>query len=389
MPLIRLATLLALWSLTTASIQAQPTERFGSGRPATPAPAVRPGPSFSEQLLQVERRPATNVKTVVEVTVLLPRLGAAVEAQRWAKTFSDLGVQAQFRNAIGTDELGVEESVRGTFRTVKVVGELTNDGRLQLGEQLYTHDDLRRLREWIESLQTYGAQGSPQGQPLWGLNERQFTELYEALSTAVTVELEGQPLNEALTQLPLPPQHALRRLAAADEWLAAHPAGVIENRVQGLSCGTVLALILSESNLGFAPARTPNGQLELHIAPRQSGQQVWPVGWNLPEGVDHGQLVPVLHKFLEIGFDKAALQDVLDAAAAAIEVPILVDYHATRGAGVDLEQKAVSYPAKRTTWSLMLNTVIRKANLIKEVRVDERGQPFLWIAPFVPTPVQR
>ena len=97
----------------------------------------------------------------------------------------------------------------------------------------------------------------------------------------------------------------------------------------------------------------------------------------------------MLHKFSEIGFDDAALQDVLDAAAAVLETPILVDYHAVAGTGVDLAAKSVSYPVKRTTWALMLNTVIRKANLIKSVRMDELGRAFLYIEPFIPTAVER
>jgi hypothetical protein len=375
------------------------SERFGgSSRPTTPTqtplvrppqPAVRSQPTFSEQLNQLERQPATNVKTLVEITVLLPRLGAAVEAQRWARIFSDLGVEAKFHSPLGTEELGVEEKLRGTFRTVKVTGQLADDGRLQLGGSVYTNDNLRPLKEWLATLTTYGAQGSPQGQPLWGLNEAQFTSIYEALSQPVEKELEGLTLADALRELPLPAQYPVRNLNSADQWLATHKPAPIENRVQGLSCGTALATILSETGLGFYPSRTPDGRIELQVEPRTPGKQVWPVGWDLPEGVDHGMLVPVLHKFLEIGFDDAALQDVLDAAAAAIEVPILIDYEATRAANVDLAKQTVSYAPKRTTWALMLNSIIRKANLIKEIRMDEAGKAFLFVAPFVPTPVEK
>ncbi len=125
------------------------------------------------------------------------------------------------------------------------------------------------------------------------------------------------------------------------------------------------------------------------MQPLSQKGQVWPVGWELPEEVDHGELVPILHKFLEIGFEDVALQDVLDAAAAAIEVPILVDYHAIRKSGVDLAKKSVSYPTRRTTWGLMLNTIIRKAHLIRQVRRDERGTPLVFITPFVSAPVER
>ena len=163
---------------------------------------------------------------------------------------------------------------------------------------------------------------------------------------------------------------------------------MVQNRVRGLTCGTVLALVLAEAGLGFHPIRTPDGRIELAVEPLQPGVQAWPVGWDLPDENDQSQVAPNLFKFVEIGFTDAAVQDVLDAAAAAIELPILVDYYAVRQKGVDLDQKTVSYPQKRTSWSLMLNTVIRKSELIKEVRADEKGQPFVYIAPFVPTPLE-
>lgn len=335
--------------------------------------------------------PATraNLKTFVEFTILTPRTGGQLEAQRWAKMLADLGVTVQMRGPVIGDELTVSESIRGTLRTVRVVGQLGAEGRLEFADRTFTANDLRKLDEWIRELKTYGAQGAPEGQPLWGLNEAQFTQVYQSLSTGVETELEGLSLTEALTKLPLPAAHPLRMHSTADAWLAQHPPRPIENRVQGLACGTVLALVLAEAGLGFHPARTPEGNIELRVQPLRSDAPSWPVGWTLPEGTTGGDVAPNLYKFVEIGFDDAALQDVLDAAAAAIDIPILVDYYAVRQTGVDLEQKTVSYPLKRTTWSLMLNTILRKANLIKEVRGDELGQPFVFIAPFVPTPVEK
>jgi hypothetical protein len=335
--------------------------------------------------------PATraNLKTFVEFTILTPRAGGQLEAQRWAKMLADLGVTVQMRVPVIGDELTVNETIRGTLRTVRVVGQLGAEGRLEFANRAFTPNDLRKLDEWIRELKTYGAQGAPEGQPLWGLSEAQFTQIYQSLSTAVETELEGQTLSEALTQLPLPAAHPLRMPSSADAWLAQHPPQPIANRVQGLACGTVLALVLAEAGLGFHPARTPEGSIELRVQPLRPGSPSWPVGWTLPEGTTGGDVAPGLYKFVEVGFDDAALQDVLDAAAAAIDVPILVDYYAVRQTGVDLEQKTVSYPLKRTSWSLMLNTVLRKANLIKEVRADELGRAFVYVAPFVPTPVEK
>lgn len=381
------APIRGFWRLLPTLLMASAAELHA--QPGRTPPGVRPGPGFGAQVGAAGRQPAANLKTSVEFTILMPRFGAGVEGQRWGKTLTDLGVTAQMRSAVVGDELSVDESVRGTLRTVRVVGQLMADGRLEFLDRTFAPNDVRKLEEWIRELQTYGAQGAPEGQPLWGLSEAQFTAVFEALSVAVEQEVEGKTLREALALLPLPESHRLMMHSSADAWLAEHPAGVIENRLKGISCGTVLALVLAEAGLGFHPVRTPDGRVELSVHPRRPGEQVWPVGWQLPEGTTGGDVAPNLFKFVEIGFDDAALQDVLDAASAAIEVPLLVDYHAVRASGVDLAATNVSYPFKRTSWSLMLNTIIRKAGLIKEVRADELGRPFVYIAPFVATPVEK
>jgi hypothetical protein len=363
------------------------SERFsGSGR--RPAAAGEDRPTFGEGVDAEERKPRVNLSTVVEMTVLIPRAADQLAAQRWARVLGDLGVTAQMRQPILGDELHIEERVRGTLRLVEVTGQLTDDGDLQFAHRSYSPQQNRELKEWVDELLAYGAQGAPAGKPLWGLTELQFSEVYDSLSQPVAEELEGKTLDEAIAALPLPSAHPLERLSTADAHLLDAPAGVVQNRVQGLTTGTALAIILQESGLGFHPLRTPDGSLTLAIEPLQAGMQPWPVGWELSEESPQSDAAPALFKFVEIGFEDAALQDVLDAAAAAIEIPIVVDYQGTAAEGVDLAEQLVSLPVKRTSWSLMLNSVLRKAHLIKEVRRDEANRPFLYVAPFVPTRVE-
>ncbi|MEZ6066683.1 MAG: hypothetical protein R3B90_13475 [Planctomycetaceae bacterium] len=357
-------------------------------RPPRPAGAAD-APSFGEQVEATGRAPRQNLKTLVEFTILTPQFGGQLAAQRWAKLLSEMGVTPRMRQPVFGDELGVEEEVRGTLRMVRVTGQLNERGDLRFADRDYTSEQSRELKEWIDELLSYGALGAPAGKPLWGLTDLQFSDVYESLAKPVETEVEGLPLNEAIAKLPLPAEYPLHRLSAADAELERQPGNPVENRVQGITAGTALAIVLREYGLGFRPLRTPDGSLELAVEPLQPAVQSWPVGWELSDQFEQSKVAPKLYEFVEIGFEDAALQDVLDAAAAAIEIPLTVDYRATRATEVNLEAKLVSYPQKRTSWSLMLNSIIRKAELTKQVRTDEAGRAFVDIKPFVPTPVEK
>lgn len=346
--------------------------RFGFGAEAPKMTPVKP---------QVE---TGRLKTTIEMTLLTPRFGAGVDAQKWAKVLGDLGVIAQFRQPVLGDEPKIEDHVRGTLRTVEVVGALAPDGTLRFTELGFTVEDGKALAEWVAELQTYGAQGAPDGQPLWGLTKGQFDELYASLSQAVPEELEGLDVEQAIQKLPLPAAHPLKVRTTAEPRLKPGAARPVENRVAGFSCGTALAIVLAENGLAFRPLRTPDGGIELAVEPLNPAVLSWPQGWELENPTNQSDHLPRLFQFAEIGFENAALQDVLDACAAAVETPIVVDYESLTKQRVDLAKLQVSFPKKKTTWSLMLNQCIYKAGLTKQVRTDELGRPFLYISPFVP-----
>ncbi len=363
------------------------SDRFDDSRPGSNkegTPLSTPG----ERLRQARKKLPSHLKTRIEVTILLPKFSSSLTAQRWAKQFSAMKIDAQFRQPVYGDKLEIKERIRGTLRRVTLIGQLDRSGRLTFPDRVFTREDGKALQEWLDELKVYGAQGAPSGKPLWGLNKEQFSELYESLSQQVRFELEGTPLSEALKKLPIPPQHPLSSSAAADDWSRQHPGERVKNQVQGLTLGTVLACILREAGLGFRPLRKPSGQIDLVIMPLSKLPDPWPVGWELEDQSTQSDLAPSLYQFVEIGFEDAAIEDVLDAAAAAIKIPILVDDFQVEKSGVNLSTKLVTYPSKRTSWSLMLNTVVRKAGMIKKVKIDEAGRPFVWVAPFVPTKIE-
>ena len=65
-------------------------------------------------------------------------------------------------------------------------------GRIVLPDRTFTRGDGVNLQEWVEELRLYGAQGSPEGKPLWGLSEEQFKAVFTALSEPSPVDSDGK-----------------------------------------------------------------------------------------------------------------------------------------------------------------------------------------------------
>ncbi|MEZ6058256.1 MAG: hypothetical protein R3C01_16275 [Planctomycetaceae bacterium] len=335
--------------------------------------------------------------TVIDFTVLTPQFGGRVEAQEWSRVFANLGYSPQFRSSILGDELSVTETVRGRVRTVKVLGEMDEKGTITFGTRKFSKSDGKQLSEWIDELKAYGAQGAPEGQPLWGMNKDQFSQLYAALSlkekdaeTSV-----GLPLAQAIGKLPIPEGFPVRVATSAEKALGTEVEGpAVRNDTRGLSTGTALAILLRDAGLGFRPLRTPTGNIELKIQRLSEISDPWPIGWPLPEPDAKGQAAPApaaapqLYKFVEVGFEKVALEDVLIAAGAAIEVPIIIDYPAMGEAKVDLQKLLVTFPQKKTSWSLMLNSILRQVKLTKVLMLDEAGKAFLDVTLFRPKRIE-
>jgi hypothetical protein len=90
---------------------------------------------------------------------------------------------------------------------------------------------------------------------------------------------------------------------------------------------------------------------------------------------------PALFQFKNIELDDKPLDEVLEAVAAVLDIPILIDRQGLVAKGVDFSQVKITFPRKRTTWTEALKAFTYKAKSKMEVLVDEAGKPFLWITP--------
>lgn len=341
-------------------------------------------------LAQTRRTPTTRStkssrkKTSVTVELLADNMANGLTQQQWGQAFDKIGYAVRIRQALLDEKPEVKERTLGSLRQVTVIGKLDRRGTLIFADRTFTQAQVTKLAEWLRSLEVYGAQGSPEGKPIWGLNKKQFDILYNALSVKNTSDVQGKRLADAIAAMKVPDMYPIRYTTAARDQLTklgANPKPV-RAKVQGHSKGTALALMLSEYGLGFRPQRMPNGGLELAIEANDKGVVVWPVGWDLK--ASRSKTAPQFFKLIPVELDEVHLVDALDGIAAVTDVPIHFDRFGIEAQDIDVDKIVVSYPSKKTSWSLLLRSITTPYKLTRKFRIDERGKPFVWVTALVP-----
>lgn len=319
------------------------------------------------------------MKTLLEVVLLNSPEGGALHSQDWRSAFEQLDVRVSIRRPVLDDKPEVQERIVGTLRYVTVIGIIDRQGRLVFSGRTFTRNEMARLKEWLDELTTYGAQGSPHDQPLWGLSRSQFEKLYAALMEACPTELQGQPLIAAVKALEIPAAYPVRWSTEALSLLQRlGENATVRQPVAGFSKGTSLAIALNDRGFGFRPNRTPAGSIELLIEPQTDDRQtMWPVGWPLQRQT--AQALPGMFVFTNIQLQQEPLADVLAAVSDLTETPILVDYAALARRQLDLSTLRATHPLKKTTWSLALRAILVPQKLHREYWQDEAGRAFVWI----------
>lgn len=342
-----------------------------------------PGLWAQEPRPRLKADPDRKIDTQVSVE-LLTREGAGLNAQEWATIFQDLNVSFAVRRSQLDEKPETTETTSGvSLRDVQVIGRLEKDGSATFSDRRFTTADAAKIRDWINGLKAYGAQGSPQGQPMWGLSKTQFEPLFEALSAIVKVDPQSAALNKALDVFTVRRKYPFRFTAEATQHLEqGHVREAVERAYEGLSEGTGLAALLNEFGLGFQPQRTPASKLELAIVPLAAKRQVWPIGWPLVD--EPPKVAPELFKSGDVELENEPIMDVLQAVGDLIKVPVLFDEYGLKSTGINLKEITVSHKRKRTIWSAALKHVCFQARCKWELRVDEAGHPLLLVMTAAP-----
>lgn len=306
--------------------------------------------------------------------------GVGIRAQRWHQIFDKLDVALTIRRGTSSDKYGLTEKRFGKgARQVHILGKLDPQGRIVVEERLFTENDVARLTRWLDELREFGAQGTPDGQPAWGLTKDQFGAVHAALSKPLAAEPKDQEFADALKLFQLPPDLPIRLSESAAKILKNKDSSKVGQSLGGVAQGTALAALVSEHGLGFQPRRLRDGAIVLSVEPLSELREPWPVGWPLSQMGP--KVAPKLFAFTQIDLQEIELDAVLEAAVDFIDMPILVDRGGLAAKQIDFSMIKVSHPAKRTTWGLALGTLLSQARTKFELLADEAGRPFLWVTP--------
>ncbi len=344
-------------------------------------------PSYAaaqQQRPRLKADPERKIDTKIAVELLTGEGGVGLDAQEWAEIFQEMGVSFSVRRSLLNDKPETTETTSGvSLRDVVVIGRLEADGSITFADRRFTSANVAKIKEWIDGLKAYGAQGSPKGQPMWGLSKTQFDPLFQALTPVIKNDTQGAALNKALDQFTVRRTYPLRFTADATQHLeeGSVPAAT-ERNFEGMSEGSALAALLNEFGLGFHPQRTPQSKLELAIIKLTPKANVWPVGWPLSD--EPPKVAPNLFKTGEVELDNEPMLDVLAAVGDLIRMPVIIDEYGLKVSGIDLRTKKVSHKKKRTVWSAALKHVCFQVRCKWELRVDEGGHPLLWVMSDIP-----
>jgi len=89
---------------------------------------------------------------------------------------------------------------------------------------------------------------------------------------------------------------------------------------------------------------------------------------------------PKLYEFLPVEIEGAQLTEALQAVRERLDVPMLFDQNSMARHRVDPAKVRVSLPVGRTYYKKALDRMLFQGKLKAEVRVDEAGQPLLWVS---------
>ena len=335
-----------------------------------PAPPTR-----SETSSGASSKPRT---TIVEIHLLANADGGGLHSQQWNRILEPLDVSVQITRSASIEKNEVRERNVGTIRYVTAVGTLDRSGKISFPGRTFDASDAPKLREWINELKTYGAQGTPEGQPMWGLSKEQFNRLYDSMLKPVDVELTNLPIGEAISKLPLPKQYPVRLSPAAQTQIEqAGAKNHARQDMRGFSAATALSIMLNDCRLGYRPNRTPTDGLELLVEPLGLRKDQWPIGWPLQK--QRIKAAPKLFTMTPIELDQVPLTDLLATVAELTETPVMLDYYEIDKKNIDLSKLTVSLKRTETSWSVALKNIANPKRLSREIWQDEAGRAFVWI----------
>jgi len=296
--------------------------------------------------------------------------------QKWAEVFKGLPVDnVRLVSSQGGERANIETTGEGVNARYRVVGILTSSNQLLLPGGRFSPNDKASIRVWLEKLKGGGQEGLGARPAAFGLAAKELVALHESLAAPVGFATKSQRIGDAVDKI----ARNLGKQFSFDETARMSLAGkeAIAEEFQATSTGTALAAIVRPLGLVLLP-RKNGADVALTIVDVRATTESWPIGW--PAQKPARDLVPKLHEFLNFEVDDRPVAEVVDAVAGRLQIPFYYDHNSLARQKIDPTTFKVSVPDGKTYYKKILDTVLFKARLTMEVRVDEAGKPLVWVS---------
>lgn len=299
--------------------------------------------------------------------------------QQWSQALGEMGFEnVRIRSATGNEKVEVVREGDDAAPTYRVTGVLTRANQLVLPGGRFMMNDRQQLGAWKEALARGGASGlDPKLKAAFGLSAEQFVAVHEHLGQTVVVSTQGKT-----------PKEIVRAIAAKlpggvtidpDVIKVFDDTWTVPEELQGLSAGTMLAAAIRPLGLVLVPQAVSEKDVRLVITDVRKAPESWPVGW--PPEEHEKNLAPKLYEFFTFEAPGNPVDEALAALGPKIELPFLFDHNGMAREKIDLHKSQVKMPEARSYYKRVLERVLFAAKMKCELRVDEAGTPFLWLAP--------
>ena len=315
----------------------------------------------------------------VQLEIVGSSRGDALVFQQWLRALSGAGIKSvRIRSGKPTDKIGIE--VRGSEDSplYVVTGVLQSNDELRLPGAKFKRSEAAKLARWLDDLAKHGPVEKRETVGAFGMTGRQFEHVRTDLSQPVDFPTENvlrsKVVSQMIQRLTLPTEIKRQHLEALEK------DNVAEDLV-GLSSGTALACVLRPAGLCLVP-HVSEGGVGYTVVEAKPKLEIWPIGWKPKK--PRREVLPTMFEFLPVNIQGVSAQKALEAIAKRMKVPVLMDHNAMARHGIEPEKVIVSLPRSRTTYGIALRKILFQAGLKSELRVDEAGQPLLWISTVKP-----
>jgi len=316
-------------------------------------------------------------EALVELELATEKNFPLTGTHRWMEALKGLKVSSlRIRTARAGDRPQVTKGGTESTPIYHVTGMLTSGNKLVLPGGSFSIGDRGRIAAWIEKVRSGGGGDEPGSRPAaFGLTGKQLVEVHQSLAVPVTDATKGQSPKAVVREiagaidLPIVIDPAVMRAFGGDEKVA--------EEMKGLSAGTTLAAVLRPLGLVMAPQKTSSG-IKLLVTDSRKAPESWPIGW--PPEKKEREVLPKLFEFLTVEIEDTILTDALSAIEGRFEVPFLFDHNSMARHRIEPAKTKVALPRTKTYYKRVVDRLLFQAKLKAELRVDEAGNPLIWIS---------